>query len=129
MALTFPNSNTAPSIRVARYDPDKTVHCSLGLVDQAVRDQAPGFDGLERPFVRAPVAGSDGRVWKNFYMGYNGTFPRREAQCSADVYQAYLPFNEVRPEDVRRFGVAFGMDTNVGTLWFQKPGDNFYINS
>jgi len=102
--------------------PMTSVELSLSLDDASLRQQLPGFDGLERPFVMIPSE-KDGQItWWRHELEFAG--PGREGffgERDVDTYR----LNTVRGVDraaVEKYGVLVGVDTNVGTAWAQQPG-------
>jgi hypothetical protein len=122
------NLHKVPSERPATYsttyrtDADVTVRLSVD--DKAIRSQVDGFDGMERPFAMLPSDKGGTLTWfrhelKHRGAGVEGFFGERPV----DVYEL-APVHNVDLEAVKMHGVAIGLETNVGTLWAQKPGEN-----
>jgi len=76
-----------------------------------------GFDGLEKAFALMPHNLPGGQVtWSKVDLGYEQTVKGR------DVHAAYPA---VDANAVREHGFAVGLETNQGTVWLQKPDDNW----
>ena len=107
------------------YDPRGlflTVTASID--DGALRTKHPGFDGLERPFALVTVDDRGAPRTVRIPLPYAHT--RRVGyygERAIDVYEATLRLDTLSVER----GVAVGLDTNVGTIWAQDPGDDFPI--
>jgi hypothetical protein len=91
--------------------------------DAKLREQLPGFDGLEKAFMLVPQPSGE---WKRFELNYSQTYgtdlgPRTDIHSFA-IPSPFLKDAEINA--IRGNGVAFGLETNVGTLWLQDPGDN-----
>jgi hypothetical protein len=88
--------------------------------DYEVRRQAPGFNGTEQVFALIPREGAGGQVsWERFDLAYAP--PQGYRYRSHDEHVAWI---DADPQVVRAHGVAFGMETNVGTLWLQEASNN-----
>lgn len=74
------------------------------------REEVPGYDGKGQAFVLVPLPNAPRPIWvRENTTGY----PHASASATS--------FDE---NTVKREGVAFGIDTNMGTIWLQTPGDN-----
>jgi hypothetical protein len=92
----------------------------LGVRDSALRSLfgMASFDGMEKPFILVPGRDGNDLRWTRIDMTYVGTGD------STDRYQVSIP-RELRDlSAMREHGFAFGMDTNLGTVWVQTPDDN-----
>ncbi len=107
------------------YDPRGlflTVRTSVE--DSVVREKRPAFDGLERAFALVTVVENGQSRTVRLELPYAHT--RRAGyygQRVIDVYEATVRLDALAVER----GVAVGLDTNVGTVWAQDPGDDFVI--
>ncbi|MCB9526158.1 MAG: hypothetical protein H6702_22665 [Myxococcales bacterium] len=95
-------------------------------VDDALVQQAhPGFDGLEQAFVLLPWRDDDGALqWSGHavpwsHISRHGYY----AELTADVHQTEW-LRGVDLATIEAEGVAVGLDTNVGLIWAQAPGEN-----
>lgn len=89
--------------------------------DFAVRQRLHGFDGLERPFALVPSE-RDGQVtWWRHELRFKHV--ESEGLASVDAYES-APVTNVDRAAIEKYGVAFGMETNRGTVWNQDPGQN-----
>jgi hypothetical protein len=100
---------------------------AVSVDDVAIRRAHPGFNGFEAPFVRVPRT-VDGRVvWESVALRYTGTFTAGYyGQERRDRYELAAS-RAIDLATVQRLGVAVGLETNVGTLWAQEPGQNFAV--
>jgi|GEM_PF-3795377 len=96
--------------------------------DAKVRAQHSGFDGFERPFALVPRAGvRSGDVrWERVELAFRGESRHGYyGEQRRDVYEVKgIRLAEADVEVVLSLGVAVGLETNVGTVWAQDPGDN-----
>lgn len=108
------------------YDPRaEIVRIEVRVDDAAIRAEHPGFDGLESAFALVPRHTDGGLVWESHEVpfrvqsraGYYG-------QVVIDVHRTdWLHGLDV--EAAIEYGIAVGLDTNVGPIWAQGPGENF----
>jgi hypothetical protein len=97
--------------------------------DRLVREAHPGFDGLERVFVMLPR--KQGGV--THVERVELPFDHSELQGFISLYWVDVHQNErlrISTDDldaVRAEGIAVGLDTNVGTVWAQRPGETFPV--
>lgn len=93
--------------------------------DAAVAAQVGGFDGLEQVFALVPRRLGDGSLrWESVDVPFVG--PELSGYYG-EVRRDRHETEWLRGLDVataRELGVAFGMDTNVGTVWLQGPDEN-----
>jgi hypothetical protein len=87
--------------------------------DDAVRQQADGFDGTERAFALLPRETAGGITWERKDLHWQGALDGRN-----DHHWLAVDSSSVDEAAVARHGVAFGLDTNVGTLWLQRGDAN-----
>ena len=110
-----------PSIRVslARFYIGST-QMTVGVDDEQLRKVIPKgehFDGLEKVFALVPDREGAHPKWYRVELAYQGKPVGTHDLHGAIVENSYGPIWEN--------GVAFGLDTNVGTVWLQLPGDNY----
>lgn len=107
--------------------PETSVDLRISLDDAALRQQLPGFDGLERPFVMIPSE-KDGQItWWRHELKYSGS--GREgfyADRAVDTYRLETVHNVDRAA-VEKYGILVGVDTNVGTAWAQGAGSSHRV--
>jgi hypothetical protein len=95
--------------------------------DARLRQQLSSFDGFERVFALVPMRVESGEVkWNRidlgkFHQERTGFF----MQEFLDVHSSHQPLRGIDAEAIREHGIAIGLDTNVGTVWAQSPGENF----
>ncbi len=100
---------------------------SVKVDDQQIRASAPGFDGQERPFVMLPAEHEGKVTWYRHDLQYRGTGVAGPWDTRhLDSYDLPSVTNVDRGA-LQKYGMALGVDTNVGTLWAQKPGQNFPV--
>ena len=107
------------------YDPRAEIlRIAVQVDDAAIRAQHPGFDGLESVFVLVPRATDGGLVWESHAVPYWAeSRAGYYAQIVIDVHRTdWLHGLDVQA--AIEHGVAIGLDTNVGTVWAQGPGEN-----
>jgi hypothetical protein len=102
-------------------NPPSFVQVDCYVSDPEVRAVAPGFDGLERPFVNAPYGGIFAPVtWEELPLNYTGT------TAGIDHYSLTLGMYggpEVDMNAIGHAGLSFGMNINTGdAVWLN--GDN-----
>lgn len=103
------------------------LEASLKVDDQKIRAQAPGFDGRERPFVMLPAEHEGEVTWYRHELQYRGPgLAGPWDHTPVDSYELERVTNVDRAA-LQKYGVALGVDTNVGTLWAQTPGQNFPV--
>lgn len=107
------------------YDPRGTfLEVEVSVDDRALREEHPGFDGLERAFALVTVA--DGATERTVRIELPFLHGRRTgyyAERTLDVHGTTLRNDAL----VVSRGVAVGLETNVGTIWAQERGDDFPI--
>ena len=111
------------------YGSEQTPFLSVTVAvdDVAIRRAHPNFNGFEAPFVRVPRTSNGRVVWESVALRYAGTFTvGYYGQERRDRYELASP-RAIDLATVQRLGVAVGLETNVGTLWAQEPGQNFPV--
>jgi len=107
------------------YDPRGLfLTVTASIEDRALRARHPAFDGLERPFALVTVDDHGAPRTVRVELPYAHT--RRAGyygERTIDVYEATQRLDTLAVER----GAAVGLDTNVGTIWAQDPGDDFPI--
>lgn len=96
---------------------------AVDVRDDYVRNQVPGFDGLERVFTLIPKDEA-GKTWARRDLGFLRTIHSPAIGSAIDEHLAIVPLDPGDATNIGHQGIAFGMDTNCGTLWFQEPGHN-----
>jgi len=84
------------------------------VTDPKVRSQAPGFDGLEKPFAMVPTGvNKDGTVNRS-----RVDFTYRNDLSQPGQKDVYIGdrFENTSPALVKKYGVELFLDTNVGQL-------------
>ena len=119
---------------IVGMDSDTVGGVRVDVDDQKVQANVPGFNGLERAFALFPYE-EDGKVaWKRVELTYD-----RKQSCSGDdVHGFWITRKDINSpwltpagekidfQAANKYGVAFGLDTNVGTVWLQGPDDNAF---
>ena len=112
------NGPTAPG-----FQPRATL--SLLVDDAMLRAKLPGFDGMEKPFALVPKNGGNGVQWDKVYLQYDPTHSGSYlAGHNCDAYSTGL-VGDIGL--LSREGVAFGVETNVATVWLQRFRDNYPV--
>ncbi len=111
------------------YNPQSPViTVQLRVTDSTLRQRHPRFDGFERPFALVPGAAGGGVRWVRVPLVFRHTTRTGYyGQTPVDVYELG-PSRLADLADLDRvesLGVAVGLDTNIGTLWAQDPGQNY----
>ena len=107
------------------YAKKKEVSFGLEVNDKLVGDQFHGFDGAkEKPFVLVPSENAQGQVsWKKEDLKFSQTY--KNGGGTYDSYAFTIPnATDKQLSAIQKYGVAFGMETNKGTIWAQQPGEN-----
>jgi hypothetical protein len=113
---TYGNDATAPVLTV-RVEVD----------DAALRAQVPGFDGMEQAFVQVPKRKNGVVVWESHTLTWKASrMGGYYAQIRYDIHESGSIWGVDGPT-LEQNGVAVGLNTNVGTLWAQQPGQNFPV--
>lgn len=105
-----------------------TLHIGVNVQDAKLRETRPGFDGLEHAFALVPERdGFDGQVkWARKELGtYESfNFGAADRMTFLDFHSLTFTPGQYDSALVSRLGVAFGLETNVGLLWLQRPDGN-----
>ncbi|MBK8015052.1 MAG: hypothetical protein IPK13_27345 [Deltaproteobacteria bacterium] len=96
---------------------------AIDVRDDYVRQQVPGFDGLERVFTLIPKDEA-GKTWSRRDLAFLRTVDSPAIGSHIDQHLAIIPLEPGDSTHITQHGIAFGMDTNCGTLWFQEKGHN-----
>ncbi len=111
----------------------KDLSVEVKVNDDQIRHDNPGFDGLESVFALVPRR-ADGDVrWERHNLAYAGSSRRivggelfsGRPQKRDDLHRLHL--KGVDAQTVQELGIAFGAQTNVGTVWAQSLGANFFV--
>lgn len=135
-ATVHPARVTTGALREGQ--PQLTV--SVTVDDEKVRSRADHFDGKERPFLLVPTTGAQSIDWKRVEFADGFRRPRSflgapsgvDAEGNrVDTYVDHISLRTLNttPELLAEHGVAFGIDTNVGTLWGQEQGQNHAVDT
>ena len=110
----------------------QSLSASMSVDDDAVRARAPGFNGLEQAFVLIPFEQNGSVSWARRNLQYSGSWSYSGSslvggthQPTYDTHTLYLGIGEFDAVAAVKYGVAFGLDTNVGTQWLQTADDNY----
>lgn len=121
-----PRGLAPPQVTAERTE----LQVTMQVKDRFLKEALPGFDGLERPFALVPRKQEGEVVWERLALDHVGTrspgetaWTRPTDRTRIDDYLAVGAF-DVDAEAIREHGIALGIDTNVGTVWAQAPGDN-----
>lgn len=116
-----------PETYSTKFTTRHDVGAHLKVDDAAIRAQRPGFDGFERPFVMLPAEHNGQVTWYRHELQYRG--PGIAGPWKPNLVDTYeLPeVTNVDRAALQKYGVAVGLETNVGTIWAQKPGENFGV--
>ncbi|MBI5547645.1 MAG: hypothetical protein HY901_27500 [Deltaproteobacteria bacterium] len=80
------------------------------------------FDGFEHVFALVPTKNGE---WKRFDLNWDRSTPSADARIrSTDQHSLTLGTEQFDLEAAREHGVAFGVETNVGTFYLQDYGQN-----
>ena len=116
---------------MARLD-NGSLHLQVSVDDDSVRSRAAGFNGYERVFALVPERRDGELSWQRQDLSYSGSWSYGGSsrvggrpQPTYDNHSESLRPDAVDPRTIEEEGIAFGMDTNVGTLWMQTLGDNY----
>lgn len=105
------------------YNPTRDdLKISADVEDKVIRQQADGFDGLERVFALIPEERNGEVQWHRQDLAYQRTEQQRSGyyaqnEHTVDKHEARLV--DVDREAIKKHGIKMGMETNVGTLWLQ----------
>jgi hypothetical protein len=122
---TFSIPDREPVSIGTQFHKRSDVGVTLAVDDAMLRKQLDGFDGMERPFVMLPSE-QDGKVtWWRHELKFARTGDHVDFMRIRQMDHYQLPeVKNVDAEAVRKYGVAVGLETNVGTVWAQEPGKN-----
>lgn len=81
-----------------------------------------GLDGRFRPFALLPPEDAHQSEWNQVALDWKGTEGHGSEWA---LYGTDLALSDLALEHVRRMGVAFGLETNLGTFWMQPGGRNW----
>lgn len=103
---------------------------SVSVPDGQIRAMNPGFDGMEQVFALVPRPSG---AWDRVDLSYTssgttaamntGPGNGRYSYVPSDHHETVIALVDIKT--IRREGIAFGIDTNVGTLWLQAAGKNW----
>lgn len=111
-----------PTYGYPATSPVLTVHVEVD--DAALRRLCPGFDGMERVFVRVPKSSPSGLTWENVSLRYSGqTRTGYYGDIVIDLHDSGSIW-KVDFATLSANGVAVGLDTNLGVIWAQDEGKN-----
>lgn len=115
-----------PTYGFPATSPVLTVHVEVD--DAALRKSFPGFDGLERAFVRVPKLSSGRVVWESVDLRYSGQTRRGYfAEIPIDLHDSGSIWGVDWPT-LQANGVAIGLNTNLGIVWAQEEGRNLAVS-
>ena len=115
-----------PTYGYPATSPVLTVHVEVD--DAALRKSFPGFDGLERAFVRVPKLSSGRVVWESVDLRYSGQTRRGYfAEIPIDLHDSGSIWGVDWPT-LQANGVAIGLMTNLGIVWAQEEGRNLAVS-
>lgn len=87
----------------------------LTIRDGNIRDKAPGFDGLERPYQMLPTGVENGKVKRE-----RADFLYRRDLSNPGIEDVYLgKFENTTRALIKKYGARIFLDTNVGK--FEGP--------
>lgn len=113
---TYGDPATSPMLRV-----------QVEVDDTALRTAYPRFDGMERVFVRVPKLQSGALIWESVALRYSGQTRRGYyGEIVIDLHDSASIWNVDWPT-LSRYGVAVGLDTNLGVIWAQNEGKNHAV--
>lgn len=100
--------------------------------DNNIRKDHPGFDGMEKLFALLPRRVDGNTVtWERYDLRYNGKYVTGDgsySQATNEVHDLQLETKTLDLDAIKQYGVAFGADTNVGTIWCQSADDNYGLS-
>jgi hypothetical protein len=108
-----------------RMAPKPEFVMAVGIRDQEIRKAAPGFDGYEKAFALVPRYYAGDIMWEKMPLKYAGTSGIVEQR---DYHSLWLDPAKVDLNAIRNHGVAFGVETNVGTFWGQGYAQNVQMH-
>ena len=124
----FPNS-PASVVSQATQSADGSIAIGVRMTvnDQALRDAIAeqGLDGLEAPFAWLPTKSGE---YKAFPIAFEGTVSASGTRPTVDHYSAMFSLADgVDPIAAIKQGFSIGLDTNLGRVWLQQPGQNWTV--
>lgn len=115
-----------PTYGFPATSPVLTVHVEVD--DAALRKSFPGFDGLERAFVRVPKLAAGRVIWESVDLRYSGQTRRGYfAEIPIDLHDSGSIWGVDWPT-LSANGVAIGLTTNLGIIWAQEEGRNLAVS-
>lgn len=99
--------------------------------DAALRTTHPAFDGYESAFVLLPRAEGGQVRWERLPLPYRSSSDVGYYSMHRVDTHGWGPvrFSEADFTALATHGFAVGLETNVGVIWAQKPGDDFRLSS
>jgi hypothetical protein len=96
------------------------LHLEVEVKDAKLRQERPGFDGLEKVFALVPRFDwvTKTTKWERHNLEY------KQSADGSDRHSLTMLNNQYDLSLVPKHGIAFGIDTNEGTVWLQAPGQN-----
>jgi hypothetical protein len=117
------------------------VRLSVSVNDRALHQipELNGFDNLEKAFALVPTRNKKNEVvWERVDVPY--AFPSADRGGNRyDIHEATIKSTtkgsvivsdgqtktvNIKVDDLRKLGVAYGLKTNAGDVWLQYQGDN-----
>jgi len=120
--------------------PDQ-VRLSVTVNDRVLREipELNGFDNLEKAFALVPTRNKKNEVvWERVDVPYaypsadrtgnsydnHQTTIKTTSKGSVIVVDGQTKTVNIKLDDLRKLGVAYGLKTNAGDVWLQYSGDN-----
>lgn len=122
----------------------KEVQLSVTVNDRALQQmpELKGFDNMEKAFALVPTRNKKNEiVWERVDIPFNHTASDRGGN-RYDVHNATIKSTTkgavivadgqkktvtIKMDDLRKLGVAYGLQTNTGEVWMQHRDDNYRI--
>jgi hypothetical protein len=142
------NNATSGSVYATTTTPaakkPKEVDLSVTVSDRALHQipELAGFDNMEKAFALVPTRNKKNEVvWERVDIPFNHTSSDRGGN-QYDVHSAVIKTTSkgavivadgqkktvnIKMDDLRKLGVAYGLKTNTGEVWMQQKDDNFKI--
>lgn len=121
-----------PGVNVQTKISMQHLSLSVSVDDDAVRNRAPGFDGFERAFALIPFEQGTQVNWVRRELAYGSSWSYSGSSLAGgahlptyDMHSVHLGLGEFDVAAAVKYGIAFGLDTNVGTKWLQTADDNY----
>ncbi len=124
--MTVIKRSVSPTVQASSVGGDDQLRLGVKTNDLDIgvalaRRGLGGFNGLEKPFALVPSE-RDGRVtWWRHELRFRGA--RQEGLAHHDAFESDV-ISRVDRRAVEKYGIAFGLETNRGTVWNQEPGEN-----